>query len=184
MKKDINLRTREFEITRGFYLPRFLSILAVVLLLALLVGGTLFVYLYQVKLNANHDALLSEKGELKIAVAPLDELEAQIGALVRIENLLKALQSDYPPWSASYRQIFSIAEATGPQVKALSAGSSGVITVDGDSPTMKQVALFTQALEGMPGGKTALHRSITYPSGSDLFHYEIELSLLDGGEQP
>ncbi len=184
MKNDIDLRTSEFEISRGFYLPRFLSILAVVLLLALLVGGTLAVYLYQTNLGVTHDALLQEKNELQLAVAPLDELEAEIAKLASLERLLESLESVFPPWSASCREIYSIAAATGPQVKALSAGSGGAVTLSGDSPTMKQVALFTQALEEVPGGKKASHRSITYPRGDDKFHYDIELTFVDGGEQP
>lgn len=183
MKNEINLRTREYEISRGFYLPRFLSTLAVVLLLALLVGGTLSVYLYQVKLRSVNEALLQEKAELQLAVAPLDQLEAQIAKLASLENLLKALESDFPPWSASYREIFRIAAATGPQVKTLSAGSGGVINIDGESPTMKEVALFTQALEQVPGGIAAQHRSMTYPSGGDRFHYDLELRFVNGGEQ-
>lgn len=184
MKTDINLRTREFEIARGFYLPRFLTIIAVILLLALLAGGTLAAHLYQMKLDTGHEALLQQKEELQVAVAPLDELEAQIRGLERLEGLIRALESDYPPWAASFRKIFSIARDTGPQVKGLAAGDDGIIAVEGNSSTMKDVARLTQALEGVPGGKMALHRSITYPSGDNpLFHYEIELFFVDGGEQ-
>ena len=42
---------------------------------------------------------------------------------------------------------------------------------------------FAQALEQVPGGIAAQHRSMTYPSGGDRFHYDLELRFVNGGEQ-
>lgn len=183
MKNEINLRTREFTMARGFYLPRFLTIMAVILLLILVAGGGLFIHLSRVNLEADHQALIQEKEALQVAVAPLDALENQIRGLLNREGLLDRLLSDGPPWSALYRDILSTAVATGPQVKVLATGSGGLIGIEGDSPTMKQVALFTQALEAVPGATAARHQAITYSADLKKFGYEIDLFTANGGEQ-
>ncbi|MFY9258282.1 MAG: hypothetical protein WAP05_06190 [Dethiobacteria bacterium] len=183
MKTEINLRTREFIIAREFYLPRFLATLAVIGLVVLVLGGTIFIYLYQVRLEVEHEALLQEKAALEATVAPLKEIEAKLKSLESRESLLKSLETGSPPWSVSFKKIYGIAQATGPRVAVLDTGDEELFTIEGESPSMRQVALFTQALETDLDGRLALHKYIIYPSDSKQFVYEIELAFTDGGEQ-
>lgn len=183
MKTEINLRTREFTIAREFYLPRFLATLAVIGLLALVLGGTVFIFLYQMRLGVEYETLLQEKEALQVTVAPLEEIEARIRGLERREILMGSLESSLPPWSDSCRKIYRIAQENGPRVLVLNTGDEGMVNIEGESPSMRQAALFAQALEKDSEGSVAVNKYMIYSSNDNLFSYQIELTMADGGEQ-
>ncbi len=183
MKSEINLRTREFTISREFYLPRFLATLAVIGLLAIILGGTVFILVYQMKLGIDHEALLQEKAALQATVAPLEEIEAKIRDLERRESLMGSLESSLPPWSLSFKKIYSIAGENGPSAKILDTGTEGLLRIEGESPSLRQIALFAQALEKDTEGSVAVHKYMSYYSKNNIFTYQIELTMANGGEQ-
>ncbi len=181
MKTEINLRTREFTITREFYLPRLLTTLAVVLLLALLLGGSLFVYLYGMQLEVDHNYLLQEKTALLNSVAPIEEIELKTADLEKREKLAQVLSEEILPWSAHFKTIKRIAEENSLGITSLAAAGGGGVQITGVSPSMRNITLFLQALAANMDSSEAVCKYINY-AGEGTFKYEIELLLTTGGD--
>lgn len=182
MKTEINLRTREFAVTREFYWPRLLRTLAVILLVVLFLGGSLFVYLYQMQLAVANNYLAQEKASLQARVAPVEEMEAKIRDLEQRESLSGNLLKDVISRSAYFRRINRIARDSNLRTSALEASGGGLIRVSGNSETMRQVALFMQALEAEENISSAVYKNMTFVE-DDRIDYVLELLLPGGGEQ-
>ena len=182
MKKEINLRTREFAITREFYWPRLLATLAVIALLALLIGGSVFVYIYQMQLDVEKKYLMQEKASLQTSVAPVVELESKIAGLEKREKLAGLLLTDRAPWSEHFNTIRRIAGECGVHAASLRSSGGDRVRISGSSDTMRQISLFLQALEADERNSAAVYKHMTYTQDSQ-FNYEIELVLATGGEQ-
>ena len=183
MKTEINLRPREFTIAREFYWPRVLATLAVIGLVALFLGGSIFIYLYQMQLAGENKNLIQEKTSLQTRVAPLEELEAKIIDLEKREKLATTLENGVHPWSSHFRMIYQVAQKNGLRVSSLSTATEKKVIIKGESASMRQIAFFMQALVREQGGGLAVHRYMTYPQNNQ-FAYEIELTpTVGGGDQ-
>lgn len=185
MKTEINLRTREFIITREFYWPRLLITLGVVALVAIFLGGSIFIYLYKMQLTLETKNLTQEKINLQARVAPLEELEIKINDLEKREKLADALMGETYPWSDHFRMIYHVAEANRLRATALMVVSDNMVLVRGESPSMRQIALLMQDLVEEQGGGFAIHKYMNYPKNNRSI-FEIELTLSDnskGGDQ-
>jgi Tfp pilus assembly protein PilN len=184
MKTEINLRTREFTITRELYWPRLLVTLAVIVLIALFLGGSIFIYLYQMQLAVEIRNLAQEKATLQTRVTPLEELETKIRAIEKRERLAQIFENAIHPWSDHFRMIYRIAGEYGLRVTSLSTTSEGKVIIKGESASMRQISLFMQALVTEQGGGMAVHRHMRYPKNNQ-FDCEIELTFeaASGGDQ-
>ncbi len=180
MKNEINLRTREFTITREFYLPRLLVAIAVVFLVTLVLGGSIFIYLYQMQLAVEINNLAQERASLQALVNPLEELERKISDIEKRESLDEYFQSNAPPWSGCFKMIYRIAGENGVQITHLSTGSEGKVIIRGESVHIHYIPLFMQALVANQGGGVAIHKHMRYPQ-NDQFGCEIELTVPSGG---
>ena len=182
MKTEINLRTREFAITREFYLPRLLTTLAAVLILALFLGGSVFVYLYRMQLEVEHNYLTQEKASLQANVAPIEEMELKTADLKKREKLAAELSKELVPWSARFWAIKRTADENSLTVTSLAAPGGGRIQVVGSSPSMRHTSLFMQALAANEENSGASYSYINY-AGEGTYRYEIEVVLAAGGDQ-
>ncbi|HPU00482.1 MAG: hypothetical protein GX866_02760 [Firmicutes bacterium] len=184
MKTEINLRTREFVIAREFYWPRLLATLAVIALVVFLVGGTLFLYLYQVQLSIENNNLAQERALLEQQVAPLAELEARLKALEERTAIAEELGKRAWLWSGDFRLILNLAHDRGLKLLHLSFFSDGKVRMRGESGSMRQVALFLQDLAREESYDSAVYRYMAYPR-NDRFDFEIEVTITfkGGGEQ-
>ena len=182
MKTEINLRTREFTITQEFYWPRLLGTLAAILIVALILGGSVFVYLYQMQLDVEKNYLTQEKMSYEASVAPIVEMEGKIAGLEKREKLAGQLLTDRAPWSEHFSAIRRIAAENGVYASALNSSGGDRIRIRGYSDTMRQISLFLQALAADEISSAAIYKYMTYSKDSG-FNYEIELILASGGEQ-
>ncbi len=182
MKKEINLRTREFTITREFYWPRLLTTLAVIALLVLIVGGSIFAYLYQMRLSVENNYLTQEKTSLQNRVAPIIEMENKIAGLEKREKLAGLLLTDRAPWSEHFNTIRRIAGECGVRTTSLSNADMNRIRITGFSDSMRQISIFMQALADDEKSSSAAYKFMTLTKDSG-FNYEIELVLKTGGDQ-
>lgn len=181
MKTAINLRTREFVIAREFYWPRLLITLAIILVVTLFLGGSVFVYLYRVHLEVETKDLLQDKAVLQKEVAPLKELEAKIGDLEKREKLGDALEEESITWSGLFETIYKLARANELQLTSITAAPEGNTNIRGESPSMRYIALFMQDLEEKQEGAAAVYRYMNYAKDG-RFAFELELKMDDAGE--
>lgn len=184
MKTEINLRTREFTIAREFYWPRLLATLALIGMLAIIVGGSVFVYLYQMQLAVENRNLDQEQLSLQQQVAPLEELEARIKDLEKRAAIVEEFEKKVQPWSGNFRMILNMAQGNGLQASYLSCSPEGLVRIRGESNSMRQVALFMQDLSGAVEDAIAVHRYMSYPQ-NDKFGFEVEFmtTVAGGGEK-
>ncbi len=182
MKTEINLRTREFAVNREFYWPRLLRALAVILLVVLFIGGSLFVYLYQMQLTVANNYLTQEKTSLQAKVAPVEEMEAMIRDLENRERLSGNLLKGVFSRAAYFGKINDIAKGSGLRTTSLESSNSELIRVSGNSETMRQVALFMQALEEEDIFGAAVYKNMTFVEDKRI-DYVLELILSGGGGQ-
>ncbi|HHW74493.1 MAG TPA: hypothetical protein GX744_04475 [Firmicutes bacterium] len=182
MKTAINLRTREFVIAREFYWPRLLITIAIILLIALFLSGSVSIYLYQAHLVVELERLVQDKNVLQSQVAPLEELEARISDLEDRKSLISDLESKLNHWSGPFGKVYEVASEYDFKLTSLSTASKGKLIIRGEGPTMRRIADFKQALVEEQIGEAAVHRHMTY---GKQFSCEIELTLpsADGGEQ-
>lgn len=183
VKTEINLRTREFTITREFYWPRLLITLTVIAVAVLLLGGSLFVYLYQMQLEVENNYLSQEKSSLQARVEPVLEMEAKTRDLEEREKLAGALLKDIFPCSAHFRKINGIVQGYDLKATSLIASGKDRVRISGFSESMQQISLFMQALEEDEATGTAVYKYMTFAREHNIFRYEIELVLASGGEQ-
>ena len=179
MKREINLRTREFVIAREFYWPRLVITLALVLLVLLLLGGSVFVHLYKMRLVVDATTLSQDKRVLQKQVAPLVELEAKIDDLEKREQLAHSLEGEHRAWSGDFGAFYRLAEKEGLQLTAVAAAPGEIIILQGESKLMRPIINFEQSLARQQDGD-ASYRFIVFPSG-DRFSFEIELN--EGGDE-
>lgn len=182
MKTEINLRTREFTITREFYWPRLLTTLAVIALLVLILGGSVFVYLYQMQLSVENNYLTQERASLQNKVAPIVEMEGKIAGLEKREKLAGLLLTDRSPWSEHFNMIRRIAGECGVRTTSLSSAGADRVRITGFSDSMRQISIFLQALAADEKSSSAAYKFMTLTRDSG-FNFEIELVLATGGDQ-
>jgi Tfp pilus assembly protein PilN len=184
MKTEINLRTREFTIAREFYWPRLLVTLAAIGLVVIIVGGSVFVYLYQMQLSVENRNLAQEQASLQQQVAPLEELEARLKELEKRAAIVEGFEEEIQPWSANFQLILNLALDNGLEATHLSASPEGEVLIKGRNGSMRQVALFVQDLAREMEGNIAVHRSMGYRQ-NEGFKFEVELTtnVAGGGEQ-
>lgn len=184
MKTAINLRTREFVIAREFYWPRLLITLAIILVVTLFLGGSVFVYLYRIHLEVETKDLLQEKRDLAIAVAPLEELEMKISDLEKREKLIHSLEEELITWSGPLEMIYAQAQKNDLALTSIAAAPEGKVSIRGESPAMRKIALFIEDLEEKQAGATANYRHMNYAQNKSFtFEVELQMDLAAGGEQ-
>ena len=182
MKQEINLRTREFTITREFYWPRLLITLAVIAAVVLLVGGSILVYIYRMQLETQNNYLTQESASLQARVIPLEEMEAKTRDLEKREKLAAELAGGQIPYSDYFKMIRRIARECAVETTSLGASGRERIRISGSGGSMSDILLFMQALEAANEGSEALYQQISY-GGDEKYRYDIELILEAGGEQ-
>lgn len=181
MKTEINLRTREFVIAREFYWPRLMITLALILLVVLILGGSIFVYLYQMRLEVESKTLAQDKVALQKEAAPLEELELKISDLEKREKLAHSLESELEGWSGDFEKIYRQAGKDELEISSLETTPEGRVIIRGESKRMQRIVRFEQNLARMGA---AFCRFISFPVEEE-FGYEIELNMsaADGGDQ-
>lgn len=181
MKTEVNLRTRKFVIAREFYWPRLMITLALVLLVTLLLGGSVFVHLYQMRLEVESKTLAQDKAALQKEAAPLEKLELKISDLEKREKLAHSLEGELEGWSGDFGKIYRQAGKDELQLSSLETTPEGRVIIRGESKRMQRIVSFEQNLARMG---TAFYRFISFPV-EEGFGFEIELNMSadDGGDQ-
>ncbi len=179
MKTEINLRSKEFAIAKEFYWPRVLTTLTVIVLLATLAGGTLFLYLYEVNLESEISAMASKKDELEIKVKPVEQIEADIRSMKARSTLKIDLQKQVVPWSAYMAEIDAVAVAGGINIETLNCPTNGQVSIRGWSRSMRRVAAYTQELEELEFLQGV--RFTNMNTSEDRINFDITAPILDGG---
>jgi Tfp pilus assembly protein PilN len=157
MKREINLRTREFTVAREFYWPRVLITLGVVGMLAALVITFVLLYFHQVNLEAEVAALESHKIQLEQRVVPVRELEARIREITRTSEAYAALKEAAVPWSIYFNNMRGIAAEDNVTVNFLSTGEGGAVQIDGRASSMRWITAYVRLLN-----ESEAYRDVTY----------------------
>ncbi|HHX86758.1 MAG TPA: hypothetical protein GX693_01110 [Firmicutes bacterium] len=146
MKTEINLRTREFVVSREFYWPRLaVTVAGVVLLFAAAVGSVL-IYIYVYNLKHELVYLAGREEELQIKAAPVIELEQAINRVKQDAVLEKELRQSITPWSAYLREIKEAA-GEGVRVTQVAASADGKMSITGQGATLRDIAVYIQSLK-------------------------------------
>lgn len=146
MKTEINLRTREFVVSREFYWPRLAVTIAGVLLLFAAAVGSVLVYLHIYNLQHDLVYLAGRAEELKLKAAPVIELEQAINRVKQNAALEKELLKTVTPWSGYLREIKEAA-GEGVRVTQVAAPADGKVTITGQGATLKDIAVYIQSLK-------------------------------------
>lgn len=145
MKTEINLRTREFVKSKEFYWPRVIVTLLALLLPAMIILSVLFAYLYRSNLQNELAYLAIRQDELRIRVAPLERMEAEIGAVQARATLLEDLSKELTPWSDYLRAIEQTAGERA-RLSQLAFAGDGTVMIAGRGRSMEDVAVYVQDL--------------------------------------
>lgn len=148
LKTEINLRTREFVISREFYWPRLAVTIAVILLLSATAVGVFLSYLYIYNLQNDLVYLSGRAEELKLKAAPVIELEQSIDQIKQKAALRQRLLETVTPWSDYLKRIKAAAgkEITVAQV---AASGEGKINITGQGATLRDIATYIQDLQDL-----------------------------------
>lgn len=181
MKTEINLRPREFIVSREFYWPRVLGTLGGLLVILVLVGGSVLLYLYQVNREAEIYLLRGNVGQLRVEVAPIAAMEEEIRSLKNRAQLKERLiGSTSFSWSGILQEIDDLAERDAIELDFLANSADGGIIIRGNGLTMRSVAAFLQDLSRLDYFHDVVHQFIALNT-TNRFGFEAKANLTDRG---
>ncbi len=147
IKREINLRTREFAVAREFYWPRVFVTLGVLALFALVAAGSFFVHLFQLNLKTELSFLESSKEQLEQRVAPIEQMELEIEQMKVRLNVDQSYLARLLPWSDYLSRVEGVAARGGITINSISCPDPEQISIRGTGRSMRGVVLFVENLE-------------------------------------
>lgn len=184
MKREINLRTREFVVAREFYLPRVIITLVLLGALALLIVASIFIIMHIQNQESQITFLGARKQELTVKVDPVRELKDEIAVLEVRANLKISLSENLYLWADHYRQFHRLASQRDIFLTYRNANQAGELIIRGRSGRMAPVASYLQDLDGIEEISKIFYTYIIYDDNKDLFEFQFEAQVeAPGGAQ-
>ncbi len=182
MKRQIDLRPREFVVAREFYFPRVLLIVAVILLVTAVAGGFGYLYVEKVETERELSRLTAEREEMQEQLEPLEEMERTLEEIEQRESLREEFEERRIAWSRYLTRILDVSGGE-TQVNQVSASrEGGGVSLSGRSDSMEEVALFVQDLEDMEFLEGASYESIV-KEGEEEYSFSIVAVLENWAEE-
>ncbi|NMA92212.1 MAG: PilN domain-containing protein [Firmicutes bacterium] len=177
MKREIDLRTREFVASRELYWPR-LAVIAVVLLVA--VAGSVLLYLDLGRLQKELAYLSDRVEELRPMAVPVITMEEAIDRIGRRATLEKEFRGRITPWS-SYLKEFKGAAGEAVTITRVVASNGGKASISGRSEALHDVALYLESLKKQAYFKEVTLASINLEQQEGRLYFTLSATLITGG---
>jgi len=180
VKREINLRPKEFVISREFYLPRLLLILGSLFLFLAVFGGAGFLYLYQLDMKSELSSLEGRERELEERLAPMKEMEQEIEMIQNRENFRDEFFEERVAWSSHLQEVYQVAGENNSSISRFNAPHPDEIVITGESESMQDVVELSYELDKLDFLTRVFYES--FVSSDAGYDFTIEATLDAKGE--
>ncbi len=175
MKKEINLRTKDYKLPQQIYFSRLVTGVIITMILLMLIVAVIFLNFYRNRLEYRAELLRETHRDLTVSFSPAEEMEREIELIKERIEFENSLRNREVCWTDYINDIKITADEM-VDINLISGTTEGSIMIDGKAPNLEKIVVYTQLLEKLEYLDEVLFEYMVYNiqqgNGDDIPSYD------------